>query len=182
MSHENEWDRLVNNKWPENVPIPSDQEAIRGAKMLYKRALGKPFKGNVRITTGNRYTWIRRGEMVVNASQGWNGFRGIIHLLSHYCHRRKFPHHRPHHYTELEMEADLTRYAIERGFHEGKLLPKPRKKKPQEHPIVAKRKKLEDQIKRWESKQKRAKTALKKLKPRLAYYQKQEREIPFTLD
>lgn len=171
MPQPSEWNRLVNNKWPADVPKPSPQEAITGAKRLYRRGMGRPFRGKVRITSGNRYTWVRRGVMYVNPEHGWNGFRGIIHLLAHYCHSRKNGG-RPHSYKELEMEKDLTNYAIAHGFHLGKLKSKPRPAKPKPPQRVVKLQSAAAKLKRWESKRKRAETAIRHYRKKVRYYEK----------
>lgn len=178
-----EWNRLVNDKWPDVVAKPSAQEAITGAKRLYRHIMGRPFKGKVKVTSGNRYTWIRYGTLYVNPESGWNGFRGIIHLLAHYLHRRKYPGKRPHHYTELEVEKQMTDYAIAHGFHLGKLKrekrakPKPTKLEKAHAAVEAARLAM----KKWEAKRKRADTAVRKYKAKAKYYEKVAANTPFTL-
>jgi hypothetical protein len=179
-----EWNRLVNNKWPDVVPKPSAQEAILGARMLYRKFLGKKAPLKVIVTSGNRYTWVRYGTLYVNPDHGWNGFRGIIHLLAHYAHRRVHPGKRPHHYTELELEKEMTNFAIEKGFHLGKLK---RELKPKVQPTKlekaqAKAAKARLAIKEWEAKRKRADAALRRHKIRAKYYEKVAAQTPFTLD
>lgn len=171
MPDASEWNRLVNNKWPTDTPKPSAQEAATGAKRLYRKAMGRPFRGKVVITSGNRYTWIRRGTMYVNPDHGWNGFRGIIHLLAHYFHARKYPGKRPHHYTELELEKELTNFAIENGFHLGKL------KRPEKAAIKKDRRALGhkaavEALDRWQTKLRRAETAVKKYQKKVRYYER----------
>lgn len=176
MPQSAEWDRLVNKVWPAEMPIPSAQEATTGAKRLYRRAMGKPFQGNVVITSGNRYTWVRRRIMSVNPKRrgAWEpkaGWPDIVHLLAHYCHRTKYPNHRPHHYSELEIEADLTRYAVENGFHLGRLK---RDKEPKAKPDkrATKLQSAQEALKRWKTKQKRAETAIRKYRQKIRYYEK----------
>lgn len=176
MPHSNEWDRLVNSRWPADLPIPSEKEAIAGAKRLYRRAMGKPFRGKVVATSGNRYTWVRRGVMSVNPnrSNAWRpkaGWPDIVHLLAHYCHRRKYPGVRPHDHRELDLESDLTRYAIEHGFHEGRL-----KRASAERPAVSRKEKGQAAaiagLARWQAKLKRAQTAVRKYQKKVRYYEK----------
>lgn len=178
-----EWNRLVNNKWPDVVPKPTAQEAILGARMLYRKFLGGKGPLKVAVTSGNRYTWKRNGTLYVNPDHGWNGFRGIIHLLAHYAHRRVHPGKRPHHYTELELEKEMTNFAIEKGFHLGKL-----KREPKKAPATKLEKaqaaaaKAKQAIAKWEAKRKRADTAIRKYKTRAKYYDKVAAQTPFTLD
>lgn len=176
MPHSNEWDRLVNSKWPKDVSlVPSAKEAITGAKRLYRRAMGKPFRGKVVVTSGNRYTWIRSRILSVNPNRRWSGrmagWPDIIHLLAHYCHARKYPNARPHDHRELDLEADLTRYAIAHGFHEGRLK-RPERLKPKPDRKVVARCKAAEALARWETKLKRAETGVKKYRKKVRYYDK----------
>lgn len=187
------WNRLVNSKWPKDMPVPTEQEAITGAKRLYRKAMGKPFTGDVKITSGNRHTWIRmapdakRGRgyirtMFVNpAYRHRPGWPGIVHSISHYAHSRKHPNDRPHSDRQAYIERDLTDYALAAGFHEGKLkrVPKP---KPHKDLAADRAANIDKRIAAWETKEKRAKNALKKLRNQKRYYDKKLAERQFTLD
>jgi hypothetical protein len=177
MPTPSEWNRLVNNRWPDDVPIPSEQEAITGVKRLYRKAMGKPFRGKVVITSGNRYTWGRGGVIYVNPNRrgAWPraGWPDIIHLLAHYCHRRKHWDKRPHHYTELLLEADLTKYAIEHGFHEGRLKRKAKAEKPKPNRQAKAHQAAVEGLARWQRKLKRAETGVKKYRQKVRYYERE---------
>lgn len=177
MPNPSEWDRLVNSKWPRDLAKPSAQEAITGAKRLYRRAMGRPFRGKVVATSGRRYSWIRRGVMVVNPSHGWPE---IVHLLSHYFHRRLHPKDRPHSYKALDLESDLARYAIAQGFHLGKLKSKPRPTKPKPTRQEAGHAAAVAALKRWEAKRKRAETAIRKYRKKVRYYEKAKTVIRYA--
>src|SRR5436190_12558162 len=85
------WDKLVNERWGGEQPVLSPDESIAAAKRLYRKAMGRPWTGGVRITSGNRITWIRRGVLVVNPDKrerDARGLRAIIHDLSHFAHSR----------------------------------------------------------------------------------------------
>lgn len=173
----NEWDRLVNSKWPKDMPIPTAQEAIAGAKRLYKKAMGYPYGGQWAITSGNRFTWPRRRVFYVNPNRsGWvhpaPGWPDIVHLMAHWCHRRKHPNDRPHSYRELELEKELTNYVLAQGFHEGKLKRKPRPKKAKPPQRELRLQSARDKLKRWETKKKRAETAIKHYQKKVRYYEK----------
>jgi hypothetical protein len=158
------------------MPIPSDKEAIAGAKRLYRRAMGRPFRGKVVATSGNRYTWIRRGVMHVNPNRRWGhpqpGWPDIVHLLAHYCHSRRRPNDRPHSRHELDLEGDLTRYVVKHGFHEGKLLRpvKPAKPKPDRQTVAYQRSVAA--LKRWNTKMKRAQTGVRAYQTKVRRYEK----------
>jgi hypothetical protein len=58
----------VNSQWPEGSNQgrnlkPTPQEAMAGARRLYRLVFKKPFKGEIKLTSGRRYTFIRRGVM-----------------------------------------------------------------------------------------------------------------------
>lgn len=157
------WNRLVNDKWPAGMTAPDADEAIRGARRLYRKAFGKPWRGPVRLTSGNRHTWIRRGVLVVNPD-GWpGGWRGIVHDLSHYAHARLNPDDRPHATRQVYIERDLTDYAIRAGFPDGRLKPAA---KPAPNPAAvraAELAKLDRRIAGWETRLTRATHALVRL-------------------
>src|SRR5215831_12252437 len=78
----------VNGAWPTNLPPITDQEAVALVKRLYRFAMKRPLKIPVKITTGNRETWVRRGVFYVNPKNrtalqaGWHD---MVHSVSHYC-------------------------------------------------------------------------------------------------
>ena len=163
----------VNGKWPELVPVPSPQEAMAGAKRLYRFAMKRPFRGKVKPTSGRRYTDIRRGVMYVNAAgHHFGGWKDIVHDLSHYAHARLFPRHKPHHSTHAWLERTMVEHVVGSGWLDGRLKREPRPAKPvdlkaERHARVLAR------IKAWETKAKRAETALKKLRRQARYYGRQ---------
>src|SRR5215510_8471555 len=83
----NPYDARINYQWPANMPELTDDEAIAAVKKLLRRFKVK-FKGSYRIGTGNRHTWPRRGVYTVNPSNGW---RRLVHSVSHYAHRKLNP-------------------------------------------------------------------------------------------
>jgi hypothetical protein len=62
------------------------------------------------------------------------GLRDMIHLISHYCHRRLHRGDKPHSIRQLRLEAKLTKFAISRRWHEGTLKKQP--KEPTTQPEV----------------------------------------------
>jgi hypothetical protein len=126
------WKELVNDRFGSERPILSPEESIRAAKKLYRHAMGKSFPGRVELTSGNRYTWVRRGVLWVNPDQRGMGFREMIHSLSHYCHRRLHPNDAPHSKRQAKLEGRLVEFALSRGFTDGALKrdPPPPKEKP----------------------------------------------------
>ena len=88
----------INQSWPKGMAAPSPKEAVAGAKRLYKMGMGRPWCGPVRLTSGNRYTWIRDGVLVVNPDRKgyFRGWKDIVHNMAHYCHRRLHPDETAH--------------------------------------------------------------------------------------
>lgn len=166
----------VNSKWPEGTNegreiIPTPQEAISGAKRLYRKAFGKPFKGKVKLTSGRNYTYVRRHVLYVNPNQktwqGNGGWHEIIHGISHHASQALWKeNHGPNHAT---IERDLIEYTVSHGFLEGKLKSKvalpPDKKSIQLDRTLA-------SINRWEAKLKRAQRALIKLHQKRKRYER----------
>ena len=185
---EDRWDRLVNDKWKalDGLKPPSAQEAITGAKRLYRHIMGRPFEGEtIKTVTGNRRTWITglgrprsRQRMVINCSRSHDsgaGWQEIVHGLSHACHFTKNPGDRPHDSQQLRIEAGMTDYAISHGFHLGKLKTKAKAKVP----VDRVQQRYEAMLKRrvtWESKHKRAANALKKVQREITQYERRHKE------
>ena len=56
---------------------------------------------SVKRTRGNRYSWVKRGELIINVEKGWED---LNHLFSHYVNRRLG--HKSHGDRHLELERD----------------------------------------------------------------------------
>ena len=150
---------------------------------MYQKAMGKSFKGKVKITSGNRHTWIRGDVFYVNPDQRcWNGRGGwpeIVHHLAHYCQRRRYPRAKPHSEQELYLERDLTDYVIDNNFLEGALKKEPKKPLTALEKTSLKYEKTEKAIGRANKKLKhlnsqvlRTENRLKKLAKQKKYYEK----------
>jgi hypothetical protein len=151
-------------------------EAERSARRLFRFATGETFRGTVRVTSGNRYSYlvswrfpdgIRHSyTMQVNPSCGW---RQHVHTLSHsfypFCRWRNSdkPHSRSHARLELRMAKEV----IRRGWLAGTLRDAPKAASTVDDKRAAKRAKLEARVVAWERKAKRAETALRKLRKAL---------------
>jgi hypothetical protein len=172
----------VNGQWPEGTNdgrdiIPTPEEAMSGAKRLYRVALGKPFKGEMKLTSGRRRTWIRRHVFYVNPNEkrGWSSINGgwheIVHSVSHMASWRL--HRENHGPRHAWIEKQLIAHVVRSGWLDGKLKRKPREAKPPVDPKAEKLTGIEARIKRWQAKQKRATTALRKLERQRKYYERQ---------
>lgn len=160
----------VNGEWPQGkLPPLTGDEAIAAVKKLLRFAK-VTFRGSFRIGSGNRHCWPRRGVWTVNPDRGWHH---LVHAVSHYCHRRLRPGYKPHDGRHAMLEREMIQHVVSSGWLEGKLrkAEKPAPSKPDKQ-----RDKLSgilDRIARWESKERRCKTALAKLTKQRKYYERQ---------
>jgi len=157
---------VVNQQWPAG-PLPKlrPEEALRATRRLYRVAFGRPFKGKMKLTSGRRYTY-RHWDNVfyVNPDRGWHD---LVHDISHYAHRQLHPRATPHDSSHTMLERDLAEHVVKSGWLEGKLQPEPKA------PVDKRALKLQrtrEAIARWEAKERRARTALKKLRARHKRY------------
>lgn len=163
----------VNGAWPETMPIPTAQEAVTGAKRLYRLIMGRPFRGKVKVTSGNRYTYIRRGVLHVNPNERREpGWHGIVHGLSHHFHRRLHPGHKPHdgRGTHAFIERTMIEHVVNSGWLDGKLK---RPDKAKTDVTALRHQRVRDRLTAWEAKLRRAENAIRKLRRQLAYYDRQ---------
>ncbi len=172
----------VNGAWPDgtnegrNVK-PTPQEALSGFRRLYRVAFGRPYRGRLVLTSGNRATWYgsQSRTIRVNPDEDGGGWHEIVHSVSHMASRALYKeNHGPRH---AWIERQLIHHAVSSGWLDGKL------KRPEKPPAVTDRatlirRKLESiaaKSKRWQTKAKRAKTALAKLERQRKHY---ERHLP----
>ena len=172
----------VNGAWPEGTNDgrdlkPTPQEALAGAKRLYRKAFGRPYKGKFILATGNRRTWYGSDRMTIrvnpdeqNKWRGGGGWHEIVHSISHMAANRLYGEaHGPRH---AFLERELIDYVVSSGWLEGKLK-RPVKPKPDIDPKEQRRKQILSKIDRWERKKARAERALRKLARQRAYYERQ---------
>jgi len=122
------WDALVNSKF-DGHPVLSPAESIAAARKLYRHAMGRAWPLSVKLVSGNRYTWVNEGVLCVNPDkreQNARGLRAIIHDISHYTHRMLHPNDAPHSIRQARLEAKLAKFAVDRGWHEGQPVVKPK--------------------------------------------------------
>lgn len=162
-----DWYEKVNGEWPEVVPPLTPEEALKAAKQLYTVGMGQRWAGDVKLTSGNRYTWVRNGTLYVNPARKeriGGGWAALVHDLSHYAHWRVNRGVKPHSAKHARIEIKMIKKVVRSGWLEGKL--KPQEAQPEPSKNDERQKKYEKvlaSIKRWETKAKRAETFLKKL-------------------
>lgn len=156
-----EWYRRVNAAWPQgDLPALTPEEATRAVRKLYRFGTRRTWRGPVKLTSGIRHTWCRRGVWYVNPADGW---RTIVHALSHWCGGG---HGAAHARLELRMIKEVQR----RGWLDGAL------QDPERPPIPARDRRAERHAQaaaaviRWERRVSRATRALAKARRRLRYY------------
>lgn len=161
----------VNGAWPDGeLPIPTPQEAVSAAKRLYRLVMKKPYRGKIKVVSGNRRTYIRWGTLQVNPNgRHFGGWKDLVHGLSHTCHRRLHPGHKPHdgRGTHAWIERQMIEHVVNSGWLDGRL------KRPEKVPIdwqAARHERIIKRLVAWQAKRKRAENAIKKLNRQAAYY------------
>lgn len=163
----------VNSMWPANTNDgrdlkPTPQEALSAARRLYRFAFKKAWRGPIKLTSGNRYSYIHRGTLYVNPDwRGRGGWHELVHLLSHSFSQRLNPSAGGHGYQHAFLEREMIAHVVGSGWLEGKL------RRPDPKPVdrrAERRASLEARIASWERKQRRAENALRKLRRSLARY------------
>ena len=176
------YDRNINDGWKAAFdringgfsPEITAHEALAAIRLLWRYEFGKRWPGKpsrVRVTSGRRYTHVYTRGAVINPAHGWPE---LIHSLSHRFHALSSPNRGPHGGAHASVEKRLTEYVINAGWLAGtlKAVEKVKVKKPKPNPVVIRHARVLLAIKRWETKAKRAETALKKLRRQQRYYER----------
>lgn len=161
----------VNGQWPNDMPKVTGQEAIAGAKRLYRHFMKRAYKGKWKLTSGRRHTQQRSMVFYVNPakSEGYTGWKDIVHAMSHYVHSRLHPEGKGHGAGHSYLEREMIDYVLAQGWLDGKLK---RATKPKPAVIDIRYTRVCNGLVKWQSKLKRANTAIKKLKRQKAYYER----------
>ncbi len=164
-----EFDRIVESIWreqstPEQRRNVHPNLAKNFIRAMYRQVMKKPFPYKIRIGSGNRRTWCRWGVFTVNPDQGWHD---INHDMGHWLERQLTGD--AHSNQQLRFERDGA-LLICRRFLRDEPYEKPKKSTRDLQAERAAR--VDANIKRWETKLKRANNALKKLRKKKRYYDK----------
>jgi hypothetical protein len=136
-------------------------DATRGElDRIYYRWVG----GNRGSATLGRKCWAAT-KPTTGHFKGWGR---LIHDVSHMVHRYRHPKARPHAHGHEAIELAVMRYVEAHGW----LIEEP-KTRDNSHKMLA----LQERILRWESKERRAKNALKKLRARLNRLNKAQAKV-----
>lgn len=158
----------VETAWPDRVPKLSEAEAERAARRLYRFVFKKPCPLPTVITSGRNHSYIRSGKLRVNPENGW---KELVHGLSHSFYGRLHPDRPGHSGQHGSLERHMVQHVLDSGWLEGKLKPKISSSKVID-PKQALYERTLASIERWESKQRRAENAIKKLDVKRKYYEK----------
>jgi hypothetical protein len=158
----------VNEEWPANTNAgrdlkPTADEATRAVKLLWRKWTKRPFPWTIRVTSGNRRTWIadRPKTFNVNPDERSGGWHEVVHSMSHLVAWKLHPGSKNHGAQHHWIEQEMVKHVVASGWLEGKL------KRPEKPPVDKKAAKIANvalRIKRWETRRRRAETALRKLR------------------
>ena len=174
--------KQVNAMWPDPVPVPTSQEAISGVKRLLRRAhrlavedgavpsFAKLRHYRFRATSGRRRSWPRRGVWAVNPNECRRGWAEIVHSVSHWARMHYWPQADGHGALHAWLENELARYAVS-NLIDGQLR-RPEKVKAKPDPVQVRSAHVDESIKKWEAKLRRAENALRKLRRKRSYYER----------
>lgn len=147
----------VNNAWRAALPLPAIT-AKEASKFYLKlrRRFGAPYKGRRAITP--RRVWAAPKGTANALGTGWPR---MVHDASHRVFAILHPTFKTHSSAHAELERRMIAYVVSQGWH----LPNP----PKEKPTLAEKRadalsNVRARIKLWETKAKRANTALRKLR------------------
>lgn len=161
----------VNAVWPAGSQAikPAPQEAVAAARRLWRFAMKRPWRGPIKLTSGRRFTRIRRGVLYVNPDHCGMGWHQLVHSMSHRCAFRLYPGKKPHGPQHAFLEKEMIAYVVRSGWLDGKLR-RPEKPKPAVDLRQVRRERALAAMKRWEAKKRRAENALRKLRRQVARY------------
>lgn len=169
------WERMVNSQFGGEQPVLSGDESIMAARKLWRHAMGKPFNGRIKLTSGNRRTWTRQGVLYVNPDErrrNSRGLREIIHSISHLAHYRLHPGDKPHSIRQARMEAKLAKFALDRRWHEGALKREPAIEKTKPDAVAQRYARMVARRDKWAREFGRAKRLLAKAESEVRTYER----------
>lgn len=151
------------NSTPEQRRNVHPNLAMNYVRAFWKQEMGRTFPWKLRIGSGSRRTWEDSRGFTVNPDQGWHA---INHDMSHFIERRKTG--AAHSDQHVRLEAAGARLICRRFLRDE---PYVDKKKERDH-VAERAARVDAGIRRWETKLRRATTALKKLRKKKKYYDK----------
>jgi hypothetical protein len=135
----NDYNRILKNIWsraPAGIHNIWPEDAVKAVKAMFKREFPqRKWPYEIKFTSGNRYTWVRRNvgkdgrfsggrTVFINCEKGWGD---LIHDWSHWLN---YIHGRENHCeAHLMLERDCAQYVLARGWVKSEPAPVPAKKK-----------------------------------------------------
>ena len=174
----------VNRMFPKQLPILEKDEAEKaykkliakfGTKQVWSEYSNKWITKKMKVRRIRKFgektfkTEVRKCWLSLNGDTNTlhKGWRRLVHDVSHYVHDFRFPNSNNHDLAQAVIEKEMVNYVINQGWLEGKLKTKLKPKLTKDEKQNAKIISLEKLIKSWETKEKRAKTYIKKYKTKL---------------
>ena len=174
----------VNRMFPKQLPILEKDEAERaykkliakfGTKQVWSEYSNKWITKKMKVRRIRKFgektfkTEVRKCWLSLNGDTNTlhKGWRRLVHDVSHYVHDFRFPDSSNHDLAQAVIEKEMVNYVINQGWLEGKLKTKLKPKLTKDEKQNAKIISLEKLIKSWETKEKRAKTYIKKYRLKL---------------
>lgn len=178
-----------NSTLPKDLPYITKVEAQRAYRLLVRKFGKKQVPKIKGFGIANNLTWVNKKMYVRetrpygkksyetwtrkcwiclsgNPSTLHNGWRRLIHDVSHMVHSWLRPKMKHHCYQQAELELDMIKYVQFKGWLDGTLKKKVIVLTPEDKKL-AKIKHLEALVKKWERKNKTTLTYLKKYKTKL---------------
>lgn len=156
----------VNAAWRAAPAAPITRlEAERAARRIFKR-FGKVADGSPNMTGPAEFRRVRACWVSLKGNRIDKGWPRLVHDVSHDIWEKRHPSAKPHGPAHAALELEITRHVLEAGWIQGRLRPpEPAKLTAAERQAKRLRETIAA-IARWESKQRRAERALRKLRAR----------------
>ena len=145
---------------PNELPPITRIEATKASARLWRKFVAPELRGTRPPRV--RRCWISRKPGTMKEID--NGWARLVHDLSHRVFRSYYGRNRrPHDPLHARYETELAAYVAQSGWLAGTLKPKPKLKLAGAELYALKLARCVASIERWESKQRRATNALKRL-------------------
>lgn len=166
----------ANEPWPKVLPYITREEAERAAtKLCRKFGKWEDRSETVKMDASRRRDYLPAGKgarifkpwicLSGDPSTVYRGWRRLVHSLSHRIYHYRYPYERRGHARfHHTLEAEMVAFVLSTDWLQGGLKPKAKAAPSIDEKKVAKFNALQARIARWESKQRRAENALKKLR------------------
>lgn len=172
----------INAAWAGlTIPPITRHEADRAVRALYRKFgksdLGGPEQQSDMTFGGNvRRCWISRAQNGA-LERGWGR---LVHDVSHFVFRRRHPKWRPHHPQHAILEREMADHVRACGWLDGLLrAAEPAKMTPDQR-TAERRAALDARLAAWQTKQKRATNAIKKVRRQIAAMERRVRRATTT--